>query len=90
MTKQCNKGKSGAGGTGSRCCEVSAVVTIDERGQMVLPKEMRDAVGIKAGDKLAVIAMFKDDNVCCLSLMKVEELSDAVKAKLGPVIKGMK
>ncbi|UCF71239.1 MAG: AbrB/MazE/SpoVT family DNA-binding domain-containing protein [candidate division WOR-3 bacterium] len=89
MARQCDKGKAGASEAGSRCCEITAVVTVDERGQMVLPKEMREAAAINAGDKLAVIAMFKDDNVCCLSLMKVEELSDAVKAKLGPVIKGM-
>lgn len=89
MTKQGDKAKSGTGDKESRCCEVKAIVTIDERGQMVLPKEMREAAGIKAGDKLAVIAMFKDDSVCCLSLMKVEELSDAVRAKLGPVMKGM-
>jgi antitoxin PrlF len=89
MAKQSDKTKSGTHDKESRCCELTAIVTIDERGQMVLPKEMREAAGIRAGDKLAVIAMFKDNDVCCLSLMKVEELSDAVRAKLGPVMKGM-
>jgi len=89
MTKQSDKTGSGTGGKESRCCEVKAIVTVDERGQMVLPKDIRDAADIKAGDKLAVIVMFKDEDICCLSLMKVEELSDAVKTKLGPVLKGM-
>ncbi len=71
----------------STCCKVESVVTIDDRGQMVLPKEIRDAVGIHAGDKLAVIPWKKDDKVCCITLMKVEELTDVVKDKLGPVLK---
>ena len=32
------------------CCKVQAVVSVDERGQMVLPKEIREKAGIKAGD----------------------------------------
>jgi len=89
MTKQSDKTGSGAGDKKSWCCEVKAIVTVDERGQMVLPKDIRKAANINAGDKLAVIVMFKDKDICCLSLMKVEELSDVVKTKLGPVLKGM-
>jgi len=29
-------------------------VTLDERGQMVIPKEARDALGLKAGSKLQI------------------------------------
>ncbi|OFW53805.1 MAG: AbrB family transcriptional regulator [Actinobacteria bacterium RBG_13_35_12] len=68
------------------CCKVESVVTVDERGQMVLPKEIRDKAGIKAGDKLAVISMDKDGKFCCISLMKVENLSEAVTEILGPGI----
>lgn len=74
-------------GKESCCCNVESVVTIDKRGQMVLPKEIRDAAKIRAGDKLAIILLKKDDEVCCLTLMKADELSDAVKNKLGPVFK---
>ena len=35
--------------------QVEAVVGVDERGQMVLPKELREKIGIRAGDKLAII-----------------------------------
>ncbi len=72
------------------CCAVKAMVTIDERGQMVLPKELRDEVGLKPGDKLAVIAMAEKGRVCCLALMKADELSHMVMIKLGPVLKEMK
>ena len=67
-------------------CKVESLVTVDERGQMVLPKELRDKAGIKGGDKLAVIGWEKEGKVCCLSLIKVEELSTLVKGVLGPLM----
>ena len=69
------------------CCQVEAVVSIDERGQMVLPKDIRDKANIKAGDKLAVVAMEQNGQVCCISLVKVQELTDMVKNMLGPAMK---
>lgn len=89
MKKNSDKSKDSSAGKESKCCEVKAIVTIDERGQMVLPKEIREAAKIKPGDKFVVINMSRDSEFCCLSLMKVEELSDAVKGKLGPVLKEM-
>lgn len=67
-------------------CRVESIVTIDERGQMVLPKEIRERAKIKPGDKLAVLSLEKNGKVCCLSLIKVEELEGMVKSRLGPVI----
>ncbi len=69
------------------CCGVEAVVTVDSRGQIVLPKELRSQAGIRAGDKLAVVSMRSEGKVCCLSLMKVEELAGTVRDILGPVAK---
>ena len=68
------------------CCKVEAVVSIDERGQMVLPKELRDKAGIIPGDKLAVVSMQKDGKTCCISLIKAETLTGMVKDMLGPVM----
>ena len=68
------------------CCEIMAVITVDERGQMVLPKAIRDALGIEAGDKLAAVAMGSKGKKCCISLMKVDELEEGVRSKLGPVL----
>ena len=45
------------------CCRVESLVSIDERGQMVLPKEIRNKAGIKAGDKLAVVLMEKEGKI---------------------------
>ena len=69
------------------CWKVESLVSIDERGQMVLPKELRDKANICAGDKLAVISWEKNGAVCCLSLIKVAELTQMVKDRLGPVMK---
>ena len=69
------------------CCKVEALVSVDERGQMVLPKETRDKANIRAGDKLAVVSWEKDGQVCCISLIKVEDLTEMVKGMLGPVMK---
>ncbi len=73
--------KLGAAG----CCGVEAVVTVDARGQIVLPKELRDGAGIAAGDKLAVVSLKNGDRLCCLALMKVEELAGTVREILNPV-----
>jgi len=70
-------------------CKVESLVTVDDRGQMVLPKELRDRAGIKGGDKLALIGWEKEGKVCCLSLIKVEELSTMVKGVLGPLMGGL-
>lgn len=75
--------------TGKRvsCCKVESVISIDERGQLVLPKDIRDKVKIRAGDKLAVVSWEKNGEICCISLMKVENLTGMVKDMLGPLMK---
>ncbi len=72
------------------CCKVEAVVTVDERGQMVLPKEIRDRAGIQAGDKLALVSWGQEAGIVCLALMKADRLSGMVKEMLGPVFRDMK
>ncbi len=81
------KMKKDGGCSSSGCCSVEAIVSIDERGQMVLPKELREKANIRAGDKLAITSWEKDGKVCCITLIKAEELTDMVRAMLGPVMK---
>jgi antitoxin PrlF len=71
---------------GMSCCRVESIISIDERGQMILPKDIRERMKIRPGEKLAVVSMEKDDRICCLSLIKVEELEKMVKSLLGPVM----
>jgi AbrB family looped-hinge helix DNA binding protein len=69
------------------CCKVDALISVDERGQMVLPKEVRDKAGIRTGDKLALVSWEKDGKVCCLTLIKADEFGEMVKGLLGPMMK---
>ena len=69
------------------CCKVESVVSVDERGQMILPKDLREKANIKAGDKLAVVSWGQNDGIVCLALIKVDDLSGLVKQMLGPVFK---
>jgi AbrB family looped-hinge helix DNA binding protein len=68
-------------------CRVEAVVSVDDRGQMVLPKELRERAGIKPSDKLVAATWEKDGQVCCITLVKVEDMVSLLKDKLGPVMR---
>ncbi len=69
------------------CCRVESLVTVDERGQMVLPKELREKARIGPGDKLVVVSFELDGEICCLSLIKADQFSGMVRDMLGPVMK---
>lgn len=89
-TKTREKEKPGAGFCApgmSSCCQVEAIVAVDDRGQMVLPKEVREKAGIKSGDKLAVVSCNMGGKTCCLMMMKTDELAGMVKTMMGPITK---
>jgi AbrB family looped-hinge helix DNA binding protein len=71
------------------CCKVESLVSVDERGQMVLPKELREKAKIRTGEKLALISWEKDGEVCCVSLIKAQDLMGMVKGLLGPMMKDL-
>jgi antitoxin PrlF len=73
----------------TNCCKVESLISVDERGQMVLPKEMREKANIHPGDKLALISWEKNGKVCCISMVKAEDFGDMVKGLLGPMMKEM-
>ncbi|WP_019177914.1 HgcAB-associated protein HgcC [Methanomassiliicoccus luminyensis] len=66
--------------------KVESIMSMDERGQMVLPKEIRDKAGLKAGDKLAVVTRERDGKVCCIYLFKTDMLMETVRDRLGPLL----
>ncbi len=81
--------KKGANTISCSCnpgCRVEAVLSVDERGQMVLPKDVREKAGIRTGDKLALISWERDGSICCLALMKADSLNSMVKDVLGPLL----
>ena len=76
-------------GTSSSCCKVESLISVDERGQMVLPKELREKAHIKPGDKLAVISWEKDGVTCCFTLIKADSLAGGVRDFLGPLMQDL-
>jgi antitoxin PrlF len=88
MKKSLEKSVSSEASTGSGCCKIEHFVTVDERGQMVLPKELREKAGIRPGEKLALIGWEKDEKICCISLVKSGDFEPMVRSLLGPMIRG--
>lgn len=82
----CCDPKIGIGGL-----KVESVLSIDKKGQILLPKDVRDKMGIdtERGDKLVLISMGNPDNLCCLTLMKADNFGDIVKDFLGPIMKDL-
>ena len=78
----------GTGGALS-CCKVESLISVDERGQMVLPKEIREKANIRPGDKLALVSWERNGKVCCISMIKAEDFGNMLKELLGPMIKEM-
>ena len=68
------------------CFKVDSIISVDDRGQMVLPKEVRDRAKIRPGDKLALVSWEMNGEVCCLALIKTDELAGMVKDMLGPMM----
>ncbi|MDW5562226.1 MAG: HgcAB-associated protein [Methanomassiliicoccus sp.] len=66
--------------------KVEAIISVDERGQTVLPKGIRDRFELRPGDKLAVVTKERDGKVCCLYMFKAEDLMVTVKDRFGPLL----
>jgi AbrB family looped-hinge helix DNA binding protein len=91
MTKKKDAIPSGISDNISCECDVGsaykmeALLSVDERGQMVLPKDLREKVGIRPGDKLALFTLEKEGGFCCMALVKAENLSTLVTTILKPL-----
>jgi antitoxin PrlF len=73
----------------TECCKINAIVSVDSKGQIVLPKDLREKAKIKPNDKLALIGFEKNSEICCIVMMKADALEDTVKNMLGPVFKSI-
>ena len=62
---------------------------MDAKGQIVLPKDLRERANIKPNEKLAVVACENNGEVCCIIMVKAERLVGAVTKTLGPLIKSV-
>jgi len=71
----------------SDTCRVEAILTVDERGQIVIPKEIRESAKMGPGDRLALVSCMKDGEVCCVMLIHADKLTTMVRSALSPVMK---
>jgi len=73
--------------SGCNKCRVYSVVSLDTRGQIVLPKDLREKARLKPDEKLAIIGCETGDEICCMVMMKADRLGDSIKNMLGPMLK---
>ena len=85
--------------------EIEAIVSFDDRGQLVIPKDLRKKFNLKAGDKFALISCVEGSNccdsgeaanscgdtgdICCFTLVSTKQLKGMVSAALGPMMSNM-
>ena len=89
MTKKKTPAQPGGAPAAGYCCRVESIITIDERGQMVLPKEIRARAGFNAGDKVALLVSENDGKVCCITMIPAEDLTKKAKEMLAPLVKSL-
>ena len=87
MNKKISSEASCSPGEKTCGCKVESIVSIDERGQMVLPKELRERVGIRGGEKFAIVSWEREGELCCISLIQVKDLNGMVNELLAPMMK---
>jgi AbrB family looped-hinge helix DNA binding protein len=67
-------------------CKINAIVTMDVKGQIVLPKDLREKAKLNPNEKLAIVGVEREGEVCCIVLLKADALGSSVKNVLGPVL----
>jgi antitoxin PrlF len=69
------------------CCKIDAIVSMDAKGQIVLPKDLRERACFEPNEKLALIGFEHDGDLCCILMVKAETLGSTVKKALEPMLK---
>jgi len=69
------------------CCRVYSIVTVDSKGQIVLPKEVRDEFNIEQNDKLVLVGCGKEKDSCCIVIMKADRINSIMAAMLQPIFR---
>jgi len=76
-------------GCNDDACKIDAIITIDAKGQIVIPKDLREKADLKPTDKIAVVAYEKEGKICCIIMIKAERLAGAISKTLSPLLKGV-
>ena len=79
----------GPGGAPPGLCNLEALVSVDDRGQILLPKELRAKAKISSGDKLAVVTCVDDGEVTVIALVKSNNISGMLRDFLKPKLESI-
>ncbi|MFX0073281.1 MAG: HgcAB-associated protein HgcC [Candidatus Hermodarchaeota archaeon] len=71
------------------CCKVEAVVTVDNKGQILFPKELRMSAKLEPDDKMVAITLRGNTESPIIVLVKAEMFGDIINNFLGPVMKDL-
>jgi len=75
----------GPGGAPPGLCHLEAIVSVDDRGQILLPKELRAKANIRSGEKLAVLTCVDDGEVSVRSSSISGMIGDFLRPKLDSI-----
>ncbi|MET1125171.1 MAG: HgcAB-associated protein [Archaeoglobaceae archaeon] len=71
-----------------KATKIESILTIDSKGQILLPKELRERANLKPGDRLAVITGCDEKGeICCFILVKAEILDEVVGRAIAPMLR---
>lgn len=62
------------------------MVTLGERGQVVIPAAVREQLGLRAGDKLMVFTKH-DEVICLIAASSMRRLADTLNRQLAEIEK---
>jgi AbrB family looped-hinge helix DNA binding protein len=78
----CDDARAG-GGAGMRKSQgkktIYGVATVSDKGQIAIPVELRNDLGIKRGDQLLVIRQSDDSGLVLMKLDRVEDLLSGIR-----------
>ncbi|MBE8539105.1 HgcAB-associated protein HgcC [Geoglobus acetivorans] len=73
-----------------KATRIEAILTVDSKGQILLPKELREKANIKPGDRLVAISGCDENGEpCCLILVRAELLDESIRDVLSPMLRGV-
>ena len=67
--------------------KIESILTMDAKGQILLPKDVRERLQFAAGEKIALVVLENNGNPCCITLIKASLLSEGIKGFLEPLVK---
>lgn len=66
-------------------CEFAGTTVLGERGQIVIPKEVREKYALKKGDKF-IVAIGHQDAIALIPMQKAKKILDSMTKQFNDII----